>query len=142
MCGSAHLACGLGLRAAEICIGVWCVGDWPVLVSAPFRDDLLWQRDEKQVFELLRCFTYKLLYDRSSPHICYPVLAMSRILAAATIAPTHTNKPAPTFPHRRFSFQQRTAGTKNMTATPAQAPITSKHTERLGTKTAHTSAST
>jgi hypothetical protein len=25
-----------------------------LLVIAPFRDDLLWQRDEKQVFELLR----------------------------------------------------------------------------------------
>jgi hypothetical protein len=28
------------------------------LVIAPFRDDLLWQRDEKQVFELLRCLTF------------------------------------------------------------------------------------
>jgi hypothetical protein len=30
-----------------------------MLISAPFRDDLLWQRrDEKQVFELLRCLSF------------------------------------------------------------------------------------
>jgi hypothetical protein len=43
------------LRTAELRIGVCCVSRRPLLVSTPFRDDLLRQGHKEQVLELLCC---------------------------------------------------------------------------------------